>query len=218
VSIRAFRSSPPTPARLLAAAALLLLAAGARAEPDTLALDELLHHMASTRGVVAEFREVKTLALLAEPLEARGTLYFQPPDRFVRVTREPAATRLALVGSRMRFEDATGVNDVDLAENPVARQFADNLVALWRGDRARLERLYRLEFRAEGPRWELGLVPRGAPLDRFIARIQLRGDGATMREMELLESDGDRTLTHFEKSDVDHAFGAAEARAVFGTP
>jgi hypothetical protein len=202
---------------LLAAAALGLLAAGARAEPKTLALDELLHHMATTRGVVAEFRELKTLALLDEPLEARGTLYFQPPDRFVRVTREPAATRLVLVGSRMRFEDATGASDVDLTENPLARQFADNLVALWRGDRARLEKLYRLDFHAEGPRWQLALAPRGAPLDRFIAVIRLSGDGASMRTMELLESDGDRTLTHFEKSDVDHAFGADEARAVFGT-
>jgi outer membrane lipoprotein-sorting protein len=203
---------------LLAAAALPLLAASARAEPTTLSLDELLRHMASTRGVVAEFREVKTLALLDEPLEARGTLYFQPPDRFVRVTHEPAATRLVLVGSRMRFEDATGASDVDLAENPVARQFADNLVALWRGDRARLEKLYRLDFRADASRWELALAPRGAPLDRFIASIRLSGDGATMREMELLEQDGDRTLTHFEKSDVDHAFGAEEQRAVFGSP
>jgi hypothetical protein len=214
----AFRTSSPAHGLLLAAAALGLLAAGARAEPDTLELDELLHHMATTRGVVAEFRELKTLALLEEPLESRGTLYFQPPDRFVRVTREPAATRLVLVGSRMRFEDATGGSDVDLAENPVARQFADNLVALWRGDRARLEKLYRLDFRAEGPRWQLGLSPRGAPLDRFIASIRLAGDGATMRTMELLESDGDRTLTHFERSDVDHAFGADEARTVFGTP
>lgn len=213
---QALRRSPPGQRLLLAAAALALLAAGARAEPDTLELDELLHRMATTRGVVAEFREVKTLALLGEPLEARGTLYFQPPDRFVRVTHEPAATRLVLVGSRMRFEDATGGSDVDLAENPVARQFADNLVALWRGDRARLEQLYRLDFRAEGARWELALTPRGAPLDRFIASIRLAGDGASMRTMELLESDGDRTLTHFEKSDVDHAFSADEARAVFG--
>ena len=201
---------------LLAAVALELLAASARAQPDTLELDDLLQHMASTRGVVAEFREVKTLALLEEPLEARGTLYFQPPDRFVRVTREPAATRLLLVGSHMRFEDATGVNDVDLTENPVARQFADNLVALWRGDRQRLEQLYRLAFHAEATRWELVLAPRGAPLDRVIAKIRLAGDGATMHEMELLESDGDRTLTHFEKSDVDHAFGEEEARALFG--
>jgi hypothetical protein len=198
--------------------AITLVAPAASAEPETLTLEVLLHHMASTRGVVAEFREEKTLALLAEPLASRGTLYFQPPDRFVRTTREPATTRLSLVGSRMRFEDATGTTQLDLADDPVARQFADNLMALWQGDRARLEKLYRLDFHAEGARWELVLAPRNAPLDRFIERIRLSGDGRTMREMELLEVDGDRTLTLFEKSDVDHVFGPEEAQRVFGVP
>jgi outer membrane lipoprotein-sorting protein len=197
---------------------LALVVPAVSAEPETLTLETLLHHMASTRGVVAEFHEVKTLALLAEPIESRGTLYFQPPDRFVRTTREPAATRLALVGSRMRFEDATGATQLDLADDPVARQFADNLMALWQGDQARLERLYRLDFRADEARWELGLTPQGAPLDRFIQRIRLSGEGRAMREMELLEVDGDRTLTHFEKSEVDHAFGPEEAQRVFGVP
>jgi hypothetical protein len=198
--------------------AITLLAGPAFAEPEALTLEVLLGHMASTRGVIAEFREEKTLALLSEPLESHGTLYFQPPDRFVRITREPSATRLALVGDRMRFEDATGMTQLDLADDPVARQFADNLMALWRGDRERLDALYRLGFEAEGGDWTLLLTPRQAPLDRFIRSIRLAGDGATMREMELLEVDGDRTLTRFEKSDVDHAFGPEEARRVFGMP
>lgn len=200
----------------LLALAISLLPLPAQPEPETLTLDTLLHHMASTRGVVAEFREVKTLALLSEPITSRGTLYFQPPDRFVRTTREPAATRLALVGSRMRFEDATGASQLDLADDPVARQFADNLMALWQGDQARLAKLYRLDFEAEAERWQLLLEPRDAPLDRFIERIRLSGDGRAMREMELIEVDGDRTLTFFEKSDVDHAFGPEEALRVFG--
>jgi hypothetical protein len=37
-----------------------------------------------------------------------------------------------------------------------------------------------------------------------------------MHEMEVIEADGDRTQTLFKKSDVDHAFGADEARAIFG--
>lgn len=204
-------------ARILAAALCLLAAASARAETaKSLTLDELLRQMAATPGVVAEFREVKQLAMLEAPLEARGTLYFMPPDRLARVTRLPAVTRLVLDGSRMRFEDATGGSDVDLADNPVARHFADNLMAIWRGDRARLEKLYALEFRAEAARWELALAPRGAPLDRFIASIHLRGDGAELREMDLVERDGDRTRTLFVRSDVAHRFDAAEQRAIFG--
>jgi len=206
-----------TTCRLLAIA-LASVAPAAAAEPQSLTLDVLLRHMSTTPGVVAEFREVKTLALLAEPLEARGTLYFQPPDRFVRVTDAPAATRLAVVGDRLSFEDATGSTQLELADDPVARQFADNLMALWGGDRARLESLYRLGFEAEGAHWTLALTPRRPPLDRFIETIRLRGEGATMRTMELREVDGDHTVTHFERSEVEHVFAPEEAQRIFGAP
>lgn len=202
--------------RALVLSLVAAVALAAEAPAQSLTLDELLRHMATTRGVVAEFREVKVLALLDAPLETKGTLYFVPPAKLARVTTSPAATRLLLDGSRMRFEDETGANDVDLAENPVARQFAENLIVLWRGDRAALEALYHLDFHADGARWTLGLRPKGAPLDRFIASLRLAGDGQTMREMELVETDGDRTQTVFTRTEVDHAFGAEEERAIFG--
>jgi outer membrane lipoprotein carrier protein LolA len=194
------------------------LAADAPAPPHggDLALDDLLSHMRSTRGVLAEFHEVKTLKLLDAPLESKGTVYFAPPDRFARVTTEPAETRLVLDGGHMRFQDAAGGSDADLSGNPVARAFADNLMVLWRGDRAALEAIYQLDFHSEGPRWDLGLTPKHSPLDRFLRSITLHGDGAQMREIDVLESDGDRTQTLFDRVDVDHAFGDAEARAIFG--
>jgi hypothetical protein len=166
--------------------------------------------------VVAEFREIKTLKLLDAPLETRGTLYFAPPDRLARVTRQPAETRLVLDGGRMHFQDAAGGSDVDLSTNPVARSFAENLIVLWRGDRAALEAIYSLDFHASGARWQLALAPRHSPLDRFLRSITLRGDGAVMHEMEVVETDGDRTQTLFEKTDVEHDFGDEESRAIFG--
>lgn len=208
-------------ARRLWLAALALFALAAESPSDapnaagTLTLDDLLSHMASTRGVVAEFREIKTLKLLDAPLETRGTLYFAPPDKLARITREPAETRLVLDGGRMHYQDAAGGRDTDLSTNPVARAFAENLIVLWRGDRAALEKIYSLDFRAEGARWQLALAPKGAPLDRFLRTITLRGDGKVMQEMEVIESDGDRTQTLFEKTDVDHEFGEAESRALF---
>ena len=204
-------------ALLLPLVAAILLGAEAPAPGGSLTLDELLRHMATTRGVVAEFREEKRLALLEAPIETRGTLYFVPPDKLARVTRTPAATRLLLVGDRMRFEDEAGVSEIDLSANPVARQFAQNLIVLWRGDRKALESLYRLDFAADGPRWTLVLSPKDAPLRDFIRSIRIAGDGPAIGEMELIESDGDRTQTIFEKSEVDHAFGPEEERAIFGS-
>ena len=182
----------------------------------TLTLDELLGHMATTRGVVAEFREVKLLALLDAPLETRGTLYFVPPDKLARVTRSPAETRLLLTGDHMLFEDEAGTSDIELSANPVARQFANNLIVLWRGDRVALEAIYRLDYSADGAHWKLSLAPKSAPLDRFITSIRIAGEGRAILDMDLLETDGDRTHTVFEKTEVDHAFGPEEKQAIFG--
>ncbi|HTO71138.1 MAG TPA: outer membrane lipoprotein carrier protein LolA [Myxococcota bacterium] len=201
-----------------AAAAALALAAARMAAAEDMKLDDLLAHMATTKGVVAEFREIKTLKLLDSPLETRGTVYFEPPDRFARVTREPAPTRLVLDGDRMHFQDATGGGDVDLSENPVARAMAENVIVLWQGDKNALEALYTLDFHADGSKWKLVLSPRHSPLDHFLRSITLSGDGSIMRQMEVLESDGDKTQTLFEKSDVEHQFGEEEARAIFGGP
>ena len=201
----------------LAGAAALAAGAARPARAGDMTLDDLLSHMATTHGVVAEFREIKTLKLLDTPLETRGTVYFEPPDRFARVTRQPAETRLVVDGGHMHFQDATGAGDVDLTENPVARSFADNLIVLWKGDKAALEKIYTLDFHADGSRWKLVLTPKHSPLDQFLRNITLSGEGPAMHEMLVLESDGDRTQTLFDKSDVAHDFSDAETRAIFQT-
>jgi outer membrane lipoprotein-sorting protein len=202
-------------ARLAALAACVFLGA-AEPEPPALDLGALLARMSGTTGVVADFTERKFLRLLGEPLESKGTLYYQPPDRLARITSEPAKTRLVLDGDRMRYSDEAGSSEVSLADAPVARVFAENMVAIFRGDRAELESRYRLEFHAEGQRWQLALTPKGAPLDRAIASIQLSGTGRVLRQLDVVERDGDSTQTVFEKSDPAHVFTAEESLAVFG--
>ena len=76
-----------------ALAALGLAAAAAAATPE---LDEILRRMASARGVEAPFEERKEIALLAQPLETRGVIYFVPPDRFARFTTSPGASALVV--------------------------------------------------------------------------------------------------------------------------
>ncbi len=199
----------------LAAALAALLAATPPSPGAELEVEELLRGMAATRGVVAEFVEKKELALLAVPLESRGTLYFAPPDRLARFTTHPAETELRIDGEELHFRDASGGEEIDLSTSPLARAFVENLVAIFRGDAERLRERYELALSGDAAAWELALVPRRAPLDRFVAGIFLRGDAGGMREMELRERDGDRTLTRFSAVDRDHAFSAAELARLF---
>jgi hypothetical protein len=197
---------------------LALLAAPARSEGgDTagdLTLEALMERMRRSVGVAAEFTERKELALLSKPLESRGRLYFASPDRLARFTTTPVFSALIVAGDAVRFREGED-EELDLSGDPVARRFVENFVVLWSGDQGRLERLYRVELSAKGERWQLSLSPRGAPLDKVIERIELRGDSQSLLEMEVRERDGDRTITAFGVVDVDRTFSPAELERLF---
>jgi outer membrane lipoprotein-sorting protein len=211
------------PSRALGLALALLAGAGAAAaEPAAPAtaptLEALMAGMAETPGVEARFLERKEIALLSEPLETRGTLVFLPPDRLARVTTEPSPTRLVIAGESFSFRDAAGGEAVDLSANPLAREFVDNFIVLFNGDLARLRERYEPELRSDGASWSLALRPRHRPLSDLIERITLEGAGRTLRGMEMLERDGDRTTTLFEDVVVDRRFTPEEIERWFALP
>ena len=199
-------------------ASVLLVSAAFAGEPadpgDELA--EILRRMASTPGVEAVFDERKELALLAAPLETRGVIYFVPPDRFARFTTSPGKSALLVTGDAVHLREGSDAQEIDLSGNRVARVFVENFVALWSGDRDRLERLYAPELRGTREAWELRLVPRRAPLADVIARITLRGDRDAMQELIIEERDGDRTTTRFAATRSDRVFTPAELQQIFG--
>ncbi|MDH3687818.1 MAG: outer membrane lipoprotein carrier protein LolA [Myxococcales bacterium] len=201
-----------------------LLASPSRASEEAeLTLESLMAGMASARGVVAEFREVKELRLLQAPLESRGRIDFIPPDRLVRQTFEPAEATLWIDGSRVWFRDTAGAEPTDLSGDPSAREFVDNFVVIFSGDLAELQRRYETDFEAAPPGghadrdlgWSLDLVPRDPLVQRFVRRISLRGQARELREMVLVERDGDRTTTHFGRTDADHLHAPSELNDLF---
>ncbi|HTF34690.1 MAG TPA: outer membrane lipoprotein carrier protein LolA [Myxococcota bacterium] len=205
-------------AALVVAAGLGCLSAGSQSPEvphGTLTLETLMHHMATTSGVRAEFHEVKQIALLEQPLESDGTLYFIPPSRLARITRAPGATTLVIDGSRMSYRDTTGGNSVDLSANREARAIVENLVVLFNGDLGALHEHYNVGFDADGARWHMRLVPKGPPVSQLIASIELRGDGPALQQMVLVEKEGDRTTTLFHDVVTDTRFSPEELRRIF---
>jgi len=199
----------------ITALAALAVAAEEPATGTGAALDQLLRDMAGTTGVSAEFTEEKELALLSAPLESSGRIYFVPPDRFARFTTRPGFSALVIDGERVRFREGEGRDELDLSGNPMTRAFVENFIVLWSGDRERLERLYEVALHFDAERWELSLTPRGAPLDRFIEEVSLRGRGDALEQMIVRERDGDRTATAFRSLQLDRAFSADELDRLF---
>jgi hypothetical protein len=198
------------------AAACLALAAGAAADPGPATLEALMDGMARASGVRAEYIETKEMALLSAPIETRGVLHFIPPDRMVRRSLTPEVSALVVDGRRVEFRDASGSAPVDLSADPSAREFVDNFTTIFRGDMPALQRKYEVRFESDPPRWRLVLEPRDALLRRFVASLTLSGEGESMREMLLVEQDGDRTTTRFGRVETDHRYTEAEIRELFG--
>jgi len=215
--------------RLALGLAALLLAAGAAAgdaapggagEARVPDLETLAHRLATPSGVVARFPERKHLALLEDPVESHGEMHFVPPDCLSWRVLRPGRSSLTIEGERVRFRDEASAEALDLSANPVARHFVEAFVVLFNGDLEAMRERYALEFDPGGEGadegWRLVLVPRAARVRSLIESITLEGRGGPIERMELLEADGDRTVTRFADTQIDHRFDAAELRDLFG--
>jgi hypothetical protein len=128
---------------------------------------------------------------------------------------------LVIDGNKLSFGDANGAESMDLGTNPVARLFVDSFVKLLEGDRAGLEKMFRVELAARaGGGWKMTLVPRLAPMDKVIKEMVIvgTGAGATLSEMDVRETSGDWTHTVFTAVDVNRKYTPAEIERLFRPP
>lgn len=205
------------PARFIQIGTVLLIVCGVAgtgfsAEDDP--VDRLMEGMASSRGVVANFIEVRHIAVLTQPIETRGRLYFVPPNRMLRETFHPTEARLLVDGDRVQLEQEGQV--IDLSGSALARGFVSNFLVLWSGDLGDLRDRYEIRYQEEGPKWEVALTPRDRTLRRVIESITLRGSADGLQEIETQEVDGDRTVMVLDSVERDREFEPAELRRLFG--
>src|SRR5664279_2835561 len=100
---------------LLGAGVLLLMAAQLRAQANQPAsFDVLLGAFAHMPGLEARFVEDKHLALLAEPLQSSGVLFFARPGMLLRRVEAPRKSEVVITPTELRMKDADGEQSIDL--------------------------------------------------------------------------------------------------------
>ncbi len=203
---------------------ILHILLGAGTSSDASEVEALLRHFASQPGFSAEFRELKRMEILVDPLISTGALYFSPPDLLARHTFQPSASTLTIHGEELRFGEGSDLIRIDLSSNPGLRTFVDSFRALLAGDVEALRADFAIDYRsdsdAEGlpgreESWEIQLAPLRPPLREQIERIALRGTGLLPREMFVLEAVGDETLTHLSAVNTERSFSPAERKELF---
>lgn len=162
---------------------------------DDDALAQVMRSLAAVPTVEGSFREEKSLAVLQEPLVATGLLYYRAPDFLRKRTLHPQPEDYEADGPWLTVETPTaGRRQFDLNGYPQLRPFVEAIRATQAGDRAALERYYRLEFQGTPADWSLRLTPRAAEAETYVTAIVLRGRNGLIVSVETLEPDGDRSL------------------------
>ena len=159
-------------------------------------LGELMREMAAVPASRTRFVETRHLALLTRPLELKGSLTYERPHRLTKHVESPFDETLTVDGEALSLVNRTKGEQrfVSLREQPALRALVESVRATLAGDRAQLERHYRLEFSGARNAWRLRLVPRDAQLRGYVESIALSGAGARVHRIEVLESGGDSSV------------------------
>ena len=176
---------------ILALAAACAAAAQTTAPP---AFDELLQLLASRRHGHVTFTEVQQLAMLDRPLQSSGELLYEAPDRLEKRTLKPKAQTLVLEHGVLRVRRGHRAHVMELRDYPQVVPFVESIRATLAGDRAALERFFRVQFDGTLAAWTLLLVPVDATLAGAVKDIRIEGERDVVRTVEIRQSDGDRSL------------------------
>ena len=189
--------SPRVMRRLLLALALMLAPViGHAAEWD---IDQLMRGLAQIHSDHARFVEKKFIAILDQPVESSGELFYTAPDYLEKRTIKPKPESMILDHGTLVIERGRQKHELQLQDYPELAAFIDSIRGTMAGDRKALERNYRLSLDGTAERWTLQLLPLNEKMQSVVKRIRIAGVRDAVRSIEITQSDGDSSLMLIEK-------------------
>jgi outer membrane lipoprotein-sorting protein len=168
---------------------LLLPGIAGAAQPED--IEALMALLGRVQRVEVAYQETVESSLVETAISARGRLVYEAPDRMSRISDRGDGFELA--GQRMRLiRNGSVVTELDISDIAALEALVGALRACFAGDLTTLEAGYRLDYAPRAQDWQLRLEPRQGSVFGLLRRIVLRGAGANIHAIEVLEADGDR--------------------------
>jgi hypothetical protein len=157
-------------------------------------LDEVMRLLAMRQHGRVEFVEQQFLAVLNHPIESSGELRYDAPDHLEKRTLLPRPENLVLAGGALTVERGGRTHVLDLHRYPQILPFVESIRGTLAGDRAALERVFRVEFDGTLGQWSLTLYPLDRQLAKSVAEVRIDGSRDNLLRVEIRQADGDRSL------------------------
>ncbi len=188
------RTRRPDRQRRAVLLALAGMAGAARAAEPPLDLTALMARMAQRKGGEARYTEERIVSGLDSPLTSSGTLSFAAPDRFARHTLQPTRESMEVQGRTLLLKRGGRTRQMELDVVPELGALLEALRATLTGDAALLQKHFRATLTGSDAKWVLHLLPIDKGLTAQVQQIELVGQGADLRSIELRLTGGDRSL------------------------
>ncbi|MDA8329500.1 MAG: outer-membrane lipoprotein carrier protein LolA [Betaproteobacteria bacterium] len=182
-------------------AIVLLLGAGrvTASRAATWDIDQLMHGLAQVPSGHASFVEKKFIAMLDQPVESSGELFYTAPDRLEKRTVKPKPETMVVDGDHLLVERGTQKYHLQLEEYPELAAFIDSVRGTLSGDRKALERSYELSLEGSVQNWTLQLVPINVKMKQVVTRIRITGVHDEVQRIDITQADGDSSQMRIEK-------------------
>ncbi|MCM8737752.1 outer membrane lipoprotein carrier protein LolA [Azospirillum sp. A1-3] len=177
-------------------AALLLLGIALPAPAaESWGLEDLFARFAKIPSSNARFTETREIGMLTTPLESSGTLSYRRPDFLEKRTLQPQPEGLRLEGDRLTLTQADGASrTLSVSAMPEIQTYVESIRATLRGDVPSIMRFYEVALEGAPQDWRMQLTPRAEEARKIVQRIVIAGGDATIRRIEVLQADGDRSV------------------------
>lgn len=147
-----------------------------------------------------QFKQAKYLVGISKPLYSYGKFYIDTNKGILWQTQRPFPNILVL--TRDKIIQKQGNNQIMMMsaqQEPVVNVINHILFSLLAGDFTEVQNIFNLTGSAVDQHWNVLLSPRDASLAKIIQSIALKGD-ATVKEVEVDEVNGDRTVIDFSNT------------------
>lgn len=184
--------------RWLLAVLTAALTVGASLPALALDLPTLAALLAQRRNAETRFVEERFVAGIDQPLRSSGTLSFKAPDSFARITLEPRPESMTVEGNTVTLKRGGRTRQMNLDAVPEATALVQALRGTLNGDFTTLQKHYTVRVDGNATRWRLTLRPIAQRLGGQVQQLDIEGQGADMKSVEVLLSGGDRSVMTLE--------------------
>lgn len=177
---------------------LFMFAANGTAHAADWTLDQLLSSLSQVKTARATFIEKKYISTLDTPVESSGEMLYTAPDRLEKRTLKPKPELMLLDRDTLTLERGRKKYTMQLGDSPELAALIESVRGTLAGDRKALENNYAVALQGARANWTLQLTPTDSRAQQKVKQISLRGTNELIKEIEVMQADGDRSVTTIE--------------------